>query len=371
MRVGRIFGIEIRLDASLLVIAFLVGWSFHIQYGAAFPDLGPVPRLLLAGASVVVFFSSVLLHELSHSVVARRLGIPVESITLFLFGGVSTTKAEPSRPRDEFLMAVVGPLTSLALAGVAWLVVNVTGDLIAGPVRYAIGYLGWINLYLGLFNLLPGYPLDGGRVLRAILWQTSGSQTRGTRGAARSGRAIAMVMIAVGIFVVFRGNLSGLWLAAIGWFLLQAAIAADQDVTLRMVLKGARAGDVMTPELVSIPADASIREAVDEYFLRYDHSAFPVSDTEKPGLLTLRAVRQIPRDQWEMRQVWTAAVGLDDTTTVTRDTPMNEVLEQLRELDHERVLVVEGSEIVGIITPRDVSRWVRRSQELGLAGSGR
>ena len=369
LRIGQIFGIDIRIDVSWLMIAFLVGWSFYIQYDTVFPALGPGATVPLAGFSVLVFFGSVLLHELSHSVVARRLGIPVESITLFLFGGVSTTKAEPSEPRDEFFMAIVGPLTSLALAALSWLVVNLTGDLLADPIAYAVGYIGWLNLALGLFNLLPGFPLDGGRVLRSILWRASGDQAAATRGAARTGKVIATLMIGLGIVSVFWGNLGGLWFAAIGWFLLQAAAAADQDVTLRLVLKEALARDVMSPDLVTIPSESTIKAAVDEYFLRYDHSAFPVSGSEKPGLLTLRAVRQVPRDQWDYRQVWTAAVGLDETTTVGPDTPMTQVLERLRELDHERVLVVEGTEILGIITPRDVARWVRRSEELGLGGS--
>jgi Zn-dependent protease len=362
------FGVEVRIDASWLVIAFLVGWSFYVQYDTMFPELAPGAAILLAGASVLVFFGSVLLHELSHSVMARRLGIQVESITLFLFGGVSTTKTEAKSPRDEFLMAIVGPLTSLGLAAVSWAVVSLADDLLSEPVRYAIAYMGWLNLGLGLFNLLPGFPLDGGRVLRAILWRTTGSQTKATRGAARAGKAIAALMIGFGILLVFLGNLGGLWLAAIGWFLLQAANAADQDVVIRLMLRDVQARDLMSPDLVTIPSTSSIQEAVDDYFLRYDHSAFPVIDGEVPGLLTLRAVRQIPRDQWEMRQVWTAITPLDATTSIGPDTAMSEVLERLREHDLDRLLVVDGTHVLGIITPRDVARWVRRSRELGLTG---
>ncbi|MEA1904136.1 MAG: site-2 protease family protein [Actinomycetota bacterium] len=371
LRIGSIFGIEIRIDPSWLVIAFLVGWSFYAQFAFRFPDLEIAANVLLAIASVVIFFGSVLIHELSHSMVARTLGIPVEGITLFLFGGVTKTKLEARQPRDEFMVAVVGPLTSIALAGLFWMVVNLTGDLLPEPALYAVGYLGWINLALGLFNLLPGFPLDGGRVLRSILWRASGDLTASTRQAATAGKVIAMVITGYGILTVFAGDLGGLWLAAIGWFLYLAATAADQDVTLRHLLGDVSAEDLMSPDLVSISSTATISEAVDKFFLRYDHSAFPVTDTERSGLLTLRAIRQIPREQWEMRQVWTAITDLDETCTVAPTTPMDQVLERLREREQDRVLVVEEGRILGIITPRDIARWVRRSQELGLDSTPR
>jgi Zn-dependent protease len=370
VRIGQIFGIEVRIDPSWLVIAFLFAWSFYAQFELRFPELEPGANVLLAGSSVFVFFGSVLLHEVSHSVVARGLGVPVEGITLFLFGGVTKTKMEAQRPRDEFLIAVVGPVTSLGLAGLLWLTVTLGGDVLPAPVHYALGYLGWLNFALGVFNLLPGFPLDGGRVLRSILWRTSGSLTKATRGAATGGKVIAMVMISFGLLTVFRGDLSGLWLAMIGWFLFQAAVAADKDAMLRRLLREVKASDLMSPELTTIPWDTSIRQAVDDYFLRYDHSAFPVIGTERTGLLTLRAVRQIPRDQWEIRQVWTAVTDLDDTCTVGPSTPMDEVMERMREDGQDRVLVVDAGEVLGIITPQDIARWVRRSEELGLSQTG-
>jgi CBS domain-containing protein len=248
--------------------------------------------------------------------------------------------------------------------------VTLGGDVLPAPVHYALGYLGWLNFALGVFNLLPGFPLDGGRVLRSILWRTSGSLTKATRGAATGGKVIAMVMISFGLLTVFRGDLSGLWLAMIGWFLFQAAVAADKDAMLRRLLREVKASDLMSPELTTIPWDTSIRQAVDDYFLRYDHSAFPVIGTERTGLLTLRAVRQIPRDQWEIRQVWTAVTDLDDTCTVGPSTPMDEVMERMREDGQDRVLVVDAGEVLGIITPQDIARWVRRSEELGLSQTG-
>jgi Zn-dependent protease/CBS domain-containing protein len=367
-RLGRVLGIELRVDTSWLVLAFLVGWSFFAQFTVRFPELSAPGRTVLAAASAAAFFESVLVHELSHSVVARRLGIPVEGITLFLFGGVTKTRMEARQPRDEFLVAVVGPLTSLVIAGLMWAVVNLAGGVLSEPISFALGYLGWVNLALGVFNLLPGYPLDGGRVLRSLLWRASGNPAQATRRAAIGGKIVGGLLAAFGLLTVFAGDLSGLWMAAIGWFLYQAAAQADQEVVVRRLLNQVRASDIMSPELVTIPADMSVARAVDEFFLRYDHSAFPVIG-EKTGLLTLRAIRQVPRDQWETRQVWAVTTPLEESCTVAADTPMDEVVENLRQQDEDRVLVVDDGRILGIITPRDIARWLRRSRELGLNGS--
>jgi Zn-dependent protease/CBS domain-containing protein len=364
-RIGRVLGIEIRVDASWLVLAFLVGWSFFAQFTVRFPQLSASARVVLAAATAAIFFASVLVHEVSHSVMARRLGIAVEGITLFLFGGVTKTSMEARQPRDEFLVAVVGPLTSFAIAGLMWVLVNLTGEALPDPISYACGYLGWVNLALGAFNLLPGYPLDGGRVLRSILWRANGNPARATRGAATGGKIVGGLLAGFGLLTVFSGDLTGLWMAAIGWFLFQAAAQADQDVVVRRLLNQFRARDIMSPELVTIPADISVAQAVDEYFLRYDHSAFPV-DGERVGLITLRAIRQLPRDQWEIRQVWTLTTPIEETCVVVPETRMDEVMESLRGQDHDRVLVVDHGRILGIITPRDIARWVRRSEELGL-----
>lgn len=366
LRLGQVRGIEIRVDPSWLVIAFIVAFFFYALFSQEFANLGPAARGILAGLSVIVFFGSVLLHELSHSLMAQRLEIPVESITLFLFGGFSKMKMEARQPRDEFLVAVVGPLTSLVLAAILWAIGMAGTEVLAPPLRFAVMQLAFLNLLLGLFNLLPGFPLDGGRVFRSVVWRASGSLTRATRAAVTGGRMIAALMIALGILSLFAGYLGGLWMAAIGWFLLQAASAAGQDVTIRHLLREVRAREMMSPELVTVPSGASLQEAVDDFFLRYDHSAFPVEDLDRPGLLTLRAVRQVPREQWDRRQVWTVITDLDELCTVGPETPMSEVMDHLQEQDQDRVLVMENGRVVGIITPRDVARWVRRSEELGL-----
>ncbi|MFO7548341.1 MAG: site-2 protease family protein [Acidimicrobiia bacterium] len=370
VRIGSLFGVEIRIDGSWLVIAVLIGWSLFIQFRANFPTMGPGEAMVLGGVSAILFFGSVLVHELSHSLVARRLGIEVAGITLFLFGGVTETKMEAQSPGDEFRIAVVGPLTSFLLAGVFWGLVVGLRPWLSEPVAFGLGYLALVNLILGAFNLLPGLPLDGGRVLRSILWKTSGSLTRATRNAALGGRMVAATLITLGILQVFAGNLGGLWLAVIGWFLYQAATASIQEAAVRRLLRGVRAGDLMSPNPVTVPADLRLAEAIDEYFLRYDHSAFPVDDDGRTtGLLTLRAVRQIPRDEWSHRQVWATMARIEDVPTVPADLSMEAVLERLRSQEIDRVLVIEGERVVGIITPRDVARWVQRSEELGLTST--
>lgn len=370
LSLGRWLGIEVTIDTSWLVIAFLIGWSFYLLYLQQFPDLSGSVAIVLGIGTAVLFFASVLLHELSHSVMARRLGMPVEGITLFIFGGVTRTGEEADSASEEFAVAVVGPLSSFALAAVFWGLVNFTGDLFPAEVQFGLGYLGWLNVALGAFNLLPGFPLDGGRVLRAAVWQATGSMERATRIATSGGRVVGSGLIAVGlVLVLFTGDLGGLWYAAIGWFLSQAAAAHGQQAVVRKLFEGMTARDVMSPRLVTIAENTTLQEAVDDYFLRYDHAAFPVNDDdgETQGILTLRSVRQVPRDEWPVRQAWAVMTRLGDACAVDADTPMDEALKLLTESEDQRVLVTEGGRVVGIITPRDVARWVQRSEELGLA----
>lgn len=368
IRLGRWLGVEVTIDPSWFIIALLIAWSFYFLYDSTFPNMPAAAALALGGVTAVLFFASVLLHELSHSVMARRVGVPVEGITLFIFGGVTQTSGEATTAEDEFAIAVVGPLTSIAIAGVCWLVVNGTGNLLPEEILFAVGHLGWLNFGLGAFNLVPGFPLDGGRVLRSIVWRVTGSHEKGSRIATALGRGVASLLIAGGILIVFGGNLGGLWYAAIGWFLYQAATASGQHAVVKRMFEGLEAAEVMSPRLVTLSDDTSLAEAVDDYFLRYDHTAFPVNDSDGQtmGILTLRGVRQIERDQWPVRQVWSAMTRLEDACTVDASTPMNDVLQRLTETEDQRVLVVDDGRVVGIITPRDIARWVQRSEELGL-----
>jgi Zn-dependent protease len=315
----------------------------------------------LAALATALFFGSVLTHELAHSLMSRARGIPVRDITLFLFGGATRARVESRGPGDEFIITVVGPLTSVLLAGLFLAVAVVSDPVLSPPVDGVLGALALVNLVLAAFNLLPGFPLDGGRVLRSAVWKVTGNFVRATRVAATAGQVVGWLFVAGGLALLFAGSLpGGIWLAAIGWFLAQAAHASHADVQVRQLLRHAEAADVMAPDLIRIRPDVTVDRAVREYFMRHDHSAFPVEeDGRTVGLLTLRSVRRVPREAWERRTAFDAMVPLGEETTVDPDARMDRVIGTLTEQGDGRVLVVDRGEVVGIITHRDVARWLR------------
>ena len=366
-KLARVAGIEIRIDSSWLIIAVFIAYSFFFRFGVLYEDLETGPRVGLAVAAALVFFSSVLIHEFAHSLVAQARGIPVKNITLFLFGGSTQAKAESRSPGDEFVIAVVGPLTSFGLAGILWAAAMMVGDP-ADAVPGTIGYLAWVNLVLGVFNLLPGLPLDGGRVLRSAVWASTGNISKATKIASTGGLFIGYALIGLGIWALLAGA-GGLWLILIGWFLTQAAKASYTQLRLSRLLRGVHADDVMSQNLVCIDADLALDRAVDDYFLRHDHAAFPVvRGGDTIGLLTLRGVRRVPSDERAGRSVADTMTSLDDALKVRPDHPLEKIVELFAEEDGRRVLVTAGNEVVGIVSPSDVNRWVRRSEELDLPG---
>jgi Zn-dependent protease len=365
--VGRIGGIDVRIDPSWSFIALLVAYSLFVTIDFRFDAVGTTTVIALAAAMAMIFFASVLLHELAHSWVAVSRGVEVESITLFLFGGVTKADLETENPADELVIAIVGPFTSIALAGIFWAIAVALGEGTIGG--FVAGYLGWINLALGAFNLVPGFPLDGGRVLRSLVWWRSGDLVRATRIAARWGQLVGYGLIGVGIFeVVFLGDLvGGLWMIAIGWFVSQAAQGSFLQLQMRRFLAEIPASRIMSNGIIEIPGDISIQQAVDGYFLKHDFNAFPVRDgADTVALLTLSSIRALPRDEWSFRTVRNEAEPLADSCSVSPSDPLDEVVEKLMSGDLHRVVVIDDGHVTGIITPRDVSRWLQRSQELGL-----
>jgi Zn-dependent protease/predicted transcriptional regulator len=367
-RVGRIAGIEIRIDATWTFILFLVGYSFFLILELQFTGLSTSLTAVLAGTMTVVFFASLLLHELAHAVVAQSRGIEVRGITLFLFGGVTHAKLEAHQPRDEFIIAAVGPITSVMIAGVLWMLVEFLGEVLPDEVAYAIGRLGWLNLALGVFNLVPGFPLDGGRLLRALVWWRTGDLLRATRIASQAGQVFAHLLIFLGVLEVLLGGfVGGLWLAAVGWFLNQAAQLSYSQLRMRRFFRSVEAADVTTREVVDISGDTSLQRAVDDYFMRYDFNAFPVRDNgHTVGILTLRAVRKVPNETWATRMVSEVMEPLSSECTVALHERMDHVVDKLETAESQRVLVMDGDRVVGLITPRDLTRWLHRAQELNL-----
>jgi Zn-dependent protease/CBS domain-containing protein len=365
-RVARIAGIEVRVDSSWVVIALLITYSMYLRLSVLYPELSGGGAVGLASLSAVLFFGSVLVHELAHALVAQARGIRVQDITLFLFGGATRAKVESRGPGDEFLIALVGPATSGLLAGLFGIVAGLGRDVLTTPLAGTFGYLAWTNLLLAAFNLVPGFPLDGGRLLRSAIWKTTGSLARATRVASVAGQGVGWLLVAAGVAWLLAGDLAGgIWFAFIGWFLVQAARASYQELQLQQLLRGVEAEDVMAANLLRIPPELSLQEAVDDYFMRYDHGAFPVEEQERTiGLLTLRGIRRVPREQWPARRVRDHMVPLGDQVVVAPDARMDGVVGKLQDGEAGRVLVVQDGEVVGIITPSDLTRWLRRWRTL-------
>lgn len=385
IRIGRIFGIPIIIDTSWLVIFFLITWAFWGQFRLLAPSVSTTSVWVAALVASLLFFASVLIHELSHSVVAIRRGIPVKQIRLFIFGGVSEISEEASSPQDEFAITIAGPLASFVLAVVFYGITLVlpdgraalqgaidmvfrgrvdripSADQAAAVVAMIPATLAFINAALGLFNLLPGFPLDGGRVLRSIVWRVTGSWHRATVIAIAGGRALAFVMITLGLFdVLFAGDVGGLWYVLLGWFLMQAANSARVQMEVKEGLVGVTAGQLMTPTPVALPGDITLQEAFDEYIMAHNYSVFPVVvDGRVRGTLSLAHLRQFPRVQWPVVTVAEAMTPLEPGDAVSADAPVDHLIDRLAG-GGRRVVVVDGGRLVGIISPSDVTRWLQR-----------
>jgi Zn-dependent protease/CBS domain-containing protein len=365
-RVGRVVGIEVRVDSSWVVVALLITYSMYLRASVLYPQLSGTGAVALGIVATVLLFGSVLVHELAHALVSQARGIRVQDVTLFLFGGATRARVESRGPGDEFLIAAVGPLTSGLLAALFGIVAGLGRNVLSVPLAGTLGYLAWTNLLLAGFNLVPGFPLDGGRLLRAGIWKATGSLPRATRVASLSGQGVGWLLVAAGVGWLLAGDLAGgIWFAFIGWFLVQAARASYQELQLRELLRGVEAEEVMAADLVRIPPELSLQAAVDDYFMRYDHGGFPVEEQGRTvGLLTLRGVRRVPREQWPSRRVREHMAPLGDQVVVAPDARMDAVLAKLEDGDAGRVLVVQDGEVVGIITPTDLTRWLRRWRTL-------
>jgi Zn-dependent protease/predicted transcriptional regulator len=356
IRLGRIAGIPIGLHYSWIVIAVLITLSLASHFVATQPDW----RLALVWTSAIVtsllFFASLVVHELSHALVATRLGLSVRSITLFALGGVAQIDDEAQTARDEFWIAIVGPLASFALGllclTAAWPLreeVAIAGAAIGAAM---LGWLGYINVVLAIFNLIPAYPLDGGRVLRAILWGASGDRRRATRRAAGAGQVIAFMFMMFGLLQFFTGTgLAGLWLAFIGWFLLDAAQASYLQTAVTEELRDVRVADLMTQDCPTVEARWSLQQFVDDVLLRSGRRCFLVRrDEEVIGLITPHEVQEIQRETWPSTSVASAARPLASLYTVSPDTSASEALRIMSRHDVHQLPVLSDGHLEGLVT---------------------
>jgi Zn-dependent protease/predicted transcriptional regulator len=367
-RIGKIAGIDIDIHVSWIIILVLLTVSLATGW---FPQLYPgwstATYWLIAFLSSLLLFVSVLLHELAHSLVARRRGLPVKSITLFIFGGVSNIEREPKSPGIEFQLAFGGPLTSLVI-GLACFLLQVPLRGSSSPLEGILFYLAVTNILLGLFNLIPGFPLDGGRVLHSIVWRLTGNLRQATRVASLTGQVIAYLFILLGIWIFFAGDLlDGIWFGFIGWFLLSAAQSANAQGMLTSVLRGVRVGEVMNPKPATVPADISLQQLVDAYFLpgglRY---ALVMQGEKLVGLITLSDIRHIPRDQWGQVPVSTAMVPLARLHVATPQQSLSDVLPFMAGRDVNQLPVVDNGALVGILSRDAIVQYLEVRRSLGV-----
>ena len=363
---GRILGIPISLDYSWFLIFVLLTWLLGSSYyPAEFKDWPPLLYWFMGAVTAIMLFASVLLHELGHSVVAIRYKIPVRSITLFIFGGVARIGAEPPSAVSEFWIAVAGPLVSLSLAILFFVLKPLTAGI--EPLLGLLKYLAYINLALVLFNLIPGYPLDGGRVFRAIVWAVTKNMRRATLMAAKVGRFWGYLFIFIGVWRMFSGDFGGgLWIAFIGWFLENAAAAQIQQVMFQGLLAGHTVSQAMSSHCAAIPAELTLQQLVDEHILSGGQRCFLVNrGSDAVGLMTLHRIREVPRSDWQTTSAAQVMLPLDKLMRISPDKELWAALQQMDRDGVNQLPVMTDSRVVGMLSREDVITFLRTVQELG------
>lgn len=369
INIGRIFGIQFRLHWTWFAIFLLVTVSFSWQlFPAAYPDWGQFLYWSIGIATSLLFFASVLAHELAHSLVGRANDIPVKSITLFIFGGIAHMTKEATKASAEFKMAAAGPACSLAIGGIFALVWFLTQD-IAEPLSAMAFYLAQINALLAVFNLIPGFPLDGGRLFRSLMWRFSGNYQRSTLIATRVGQGIAYSFILGGILMVvlLQEWLGGLWLVFIGWFLQNAASTSYRQTKWRETLRGLTASQVMTSEYTEVPPSISLGELVREYVLPRGYSFFIVGgEGGAKGILSLYNIKSVPQSKWDTTRVGEIMLSLDQLKPARPEDDVLSLVERMEANELNQIPVVAEGRIIGLITRDNLIRFIRARSELGM-----
>lgn len=386
-KVGRIFGINIHIDWSWIFIFLLVTWNLA---GAVFPSLHPdwdvSTNVLLGIAAALLFFLSILLHELAHSLVAKARGLPVRRITLFFFGGVSNIEREPPSPKTEFLIAVVGPLTSILLGiGFIWLGRQNVPALTTGisdpmqllrgldPLSTMLLWLGPINIIIGLFNLIPAFPLDGGRILRSALWASMDDFRRATRWATGIGQGFGWLMILAGIAMVFGADLpvlgtglaNGIWFAFIGWFLINAASQSYQQVLIEDMLEGVPITRLMREPAPAVSPDMPVSTLMYDHVMLGDERAFPVLDGGRLlGVVYVENLRNLERSDWNTTTVKEIMVPEQELDVVTPRDDAMDAFQKLARKEMRQIPVVQNGELIGMLRRRDILRWLQLRSEM-------
>ncbi|MGE0130814.1 MAG: site-2 protease family protein [Blastocatellales bacterium] len=391
LRIGRIFGINIHIDGSWIFIFLLVTWSLASGLLPSWhPEWSAGMRWGVAVAASLLFFVSILVHELSHSLVAKARGLPVRRITLFLFGGMSNIEREPATPKTEFLMAVVGPITSILL-GIIFLALAAFSAAGAdapitdpeavisrfGPITTLLLWLGPINIILGVFNLIPGFPLDGGRILRAALWSVTKDLRKATAWAAGVGRAVGWLFIVGGAAMAFgahlpffgTGLISGLWLIFIGWFLNSAAQSSYQQTVVRDLLEDVPVFRLMRPNVPTVTPTLTVNHLVYDYVIGTDERAFPVIEGDRlVGLVCLEDIRKVPREVWDRTTVSEIMTDANHLDVVAATEDAGNAFEKLTRRDVRQAPVIENGRLVGLLRRRDILKWLEMQSSLAMPG---
>lgn len=365
--IGKIFGISIDLDYSWFLIVGLLAWMLAASYyPAEFKNWSVGEYWLMGIVTAIMLFVSVLIHELGHSIVAQHFGISVSRITLFVFGGVSEIAAEAPAAGIEFWIAVVGPLTSFALAALFWELEPVV--TFSQPLLALAKYLAYINLILGVFNLVPGFPLDGGRVLRAIVWHFTGKFQRATSIAAATGRFFGFFLIFIGVWQALAGNFfNGLWLAFIGWFLESAAGSQLQLAIMKNLIGEHKVFDAMKKNFPEVPGNTTLQELVDQYVLTQGTQNFVVDGSGSlSGMLTLDAIRGVPRQAWPTTPAAQAMIPIQKLDRTRSDAGLWSALEKMGHDGVNQLPVIDGNRIVGILSREDILQYMRLLQAFNM-----
>ena len=372
IKLGRIFGVEIGLHYSWLIIALLITFSLAGQFQLHNPGWSDSLRWGLAIVTALLFFAAIVVHELSHAVVAKSRGLPVRSITLFALGGVAQIEKEAADAKTEFWMGIIGPITSFVL-GVMCLVLCVAlgwnpPEFPQRPLPAMLLWLGLVNIGLAIFNMIPGFPLDGGRVLRAIAWWITGNPKRATTIAARVGQIIAFLMILYGVMQFFRGaGFNGLWIAFIGWFLLSASRESYSQMVVTEALRGVRVRDVMSQNYVTVDAYSNLKTLVDDHLGRTGRRFFIVTLNGHPeGIITTNEINNVPRAQWPYKTVSDVMRPFDQAQTVGPNSDVTEALELMASQDLNQLPVIANGALAGLISRGNVLQLIQTRAELHL-----
>jgi Zn-dependent protease/CBS domain-containing protein len=372
VRLGRIFGIEIGLHYSWFIIAVLIATSLARHFSETHAGWDSTVIWTLAIMTALLFFTAIILHELSHAAIARLRGLPVRSITLFALGGVAQMGKESGDAKTEFWMGIAGPITSALIGGfclgMAWLLGWTFVDEPSTPLMAMLVWLGYINIGLAIFNMVPGFPMDGGRVLRAVIWWITGNADKATRAAAGTGQVVAFGFILFGVLRFFGGaGIGGLWMAFIGWFLLSAAQATSAQAEVAETFRGVRVADLMTRDCTPVDGNTNLQTFVHEFLLRTGRRCFLIAEKGKfAGLITLNEVKTIPQARWPFTTVYDVMVPPERLRTVTPETPVSEALEIIGRENIHQLPVVSNGRLEGMISRDHILNQLLTRAELKM-----